>query len=873
MNHPHVTVGMPVFNDPDGLLRSVPTVFGQTWQGRLRLLVVDDGSTDDTPEVLASLAKQYGEIDVIRNPENRGRPFARNTIVEHAGDDYLAWIDAGDLWHPRKLELQLRALLRAEAGAPDSRLLCTGPLRWVFADRADQRLRVPQVDGDQLYNALTGTLFPYLQAITGRAEHFRSAGGFDERLLRRQDHDFLVRFLGSGGRLVSSPEHTPVFTYLKSDVGTSADLVATANQVIRTKHLQYYRRYGFGVTRQIRSNQDRLVARYCGHNGRRLQSVAYRARARVYKPDILGISKRAATRVRDIRFLPQAALRRVLRVFRPLLPILRSPGLIDFARRAGLIRLLSSLGVGRTLYDQVKAEVAERDAAAPLGWRPRASDAIERLEEAVSAPGGSDAATWLQLERRYRDLGMMHSAESALRRGLEAYPTDADMLVRLIELLPLRKKWSECTALWSRHMELGEDRLRSLTYARVARSYRELGDHATALAVAEEGLALWPQDYRVLDEVYLNRDAVVDWSRALTGSDGDAEPSDGRAGLVTELGFLRGAGSSVEGWVTPTGTETPIVSLLINGTPIATSHARASTGEEALHFAISAHDARPYLGDGDVISVECEGRLLDITGYGRRCRVATGYESRFAVLDEKLSAGHRFTKLGQLRKANTRKSKRQILELYQQVSDVLAKSHGYTAYPFYGNLLGAIREHDFIAHDIGGFDMGYISRHQTADQVRAEYMNICRTLIAHGFYLVLQPWSVYVLAKRGSRTLVDLNYAWFNEVGQLNFCYGWRYPAVTDRDRVLFPRESAIGSVLVPVPGNAEEVLEQLYGPTWAIPDQGFDVDAGLQRAPNYLLTIEEMVEVGRIDPDRIEVRIDRHPDAMVSPEPAERTT
>ena len=239
MKEPRVTVGIPVFNGADGLLRSVPTVFGQTWNGRLRLVVIDDGSTDNTPEVLASLAKQYAEISVIRNEENQGRPRARNMVIDEAGDDYLAWLDAGDLWHPRKLELQISALLSAEAAQPATRFLCTGPLRWVFADKADERLRVPELEGDQLYNALTGKIFPYLQGILGKAEHFRSLGGFDERLLRRQDYDFLVRFVGAGGRLISSPKHVPVFTYLKSDVGNSVDAVAAANRVIRQKHEQY----------------------------------------------------------------------------------------------------------------------------------------------------------------------------------------------------------------------------------------------------------------------------------------------------------------------------------------------------------------------------------------------------------------------------------------------------------------------------------------------------------------------------------------------------------------------------------------------------------------------------------------------------------
>jgi hypothetical protein len=236
MNRPCLTVGLPVYNDPDGLRRSVPTVLGQTWQGPLRLLVVDDGCTDDTTRVLASLAVADSRIEVVRHPVNLGRPYARNTILALAGDDYLAWIDAGDLWHPRKLELQLAALLDAERDRPATPLLCTGSLRWVFSDHGENRIKKPDVTEDQLHRALVGTLYPYLPALVGRATHFREAGGFDVRLLRRQDYDFLVRFVGGGGRVVTSPPHVPVFTYLKSDAGVHGGTVARVAVGSRPSH-------------------------------------------------------------------------------------------------------------------------------------------------------------------------------------------------------------------------------------------------------------------------------------------------------------------------------------------------------------------------------------------------------------------------------------------------------------------------------------------------------------------------------------------------------------------------------------------------------------------------------------------------------------
>jgi hypothetical protein len=169
-----------------------------------------------------------------------------------------------------------------------------------------------------------------------------------------------------------------------------------------------------------------------------------------------------------------------------------------------------------------------------------------------------------------------------------------------------------------------------------------------------------------------------------------------------------------------------------------------------------------------------------------------------------------------------------------------------------------VREHDFIAHDAGGFDMGYISRHHRPDAVKAEFLDICRTLLDDGYHLRLEPWSVYIRPHRTADVFVDLNYAWFTDSGELNFSFGWRYAPVTDRRRVLMPRRCPIGGHLVDVPGNAEQVLEQIYGPSWAVPDQGFQLENDLRHDPAFRLTVDEMTAFEHVDPDRVQVILDQ---------------
>jgi glycosyltransferase involved in cell wall biosynthesis len=865
---PKVTVGMPVYNDPDGLRRTIPGIMGQTWDGPLRLLVVDDGSTDATPQVLEEMKATYGRIDVIRNEPNRGRPFARNTILEHAADEYLAWIDAGDLWHPRKLELQFATLLSEEASDPGRPLLCISPLRWLFFDRQVDRVKVPQLVGDQLYNALVGTLYPYLPTLLGRTEHYRAIGGFDERLLRRQDYDLLVRFVGEGGRIVGTPPDPPLWTYLKSDVGASARVVARANRVIRSKHRTYYDNYGRRTYWQVRHNQHLLVARFHGNNGRKVRAALWWIWARMLDPAFVtaggNVLRHGATTLRRVL---TAALRPLVRWAAPVKPSLRRAGVTGFVRRIGLTDRLSRAGFLRPIYEEVGASDPAQ-ASHPALTAARRSIAREAYEEAASLleraardeTGASDEV-WLLLEQVHRERGAFDSARSALERGLAADPASGALRVRLVELLGLRREWLECVELWSRLEEDDQRHFSAITYVRVARSYRRSGRSTAALEVAAEGVQRFPLDTRLREEYYTDRAALIDWPGAVVGSTTPRSVQDQTpVGTVTGLGSLVGDDSPVVGEVSPPAGVVATVTLNVNGLPVASTSAAPDAHGDGLRFSLSCHELSAYLGDGDVVSFSSEGRPITVVGYGDRCVIVTGYDSRFATLRQRLESGYVFTKFGQLRPGNTTERTDRILALYNEVAEVVSTATGHAVFPFYGNLLGAIREHDLIAHDVGGFDMGYVSSAHAAEEVRREFLDICEVLIQHGYHLILEPWSTYVRADRHDDVFVDLNYAWFTGSGELHLSFGWRYPPVTDRERFFYPRRSSIGRHLVRVPGNAEDVLEQIYGPAWPIPDQGFELGVELKRDPAFLLTVDEMEQTQAGAPDQVQVRLEDHP-------------
>lgn len=97
-----VSVIIPAYNAAKYLREAVDTAVNQTYRDT-EILVVDDGSTDETPRIL----DEYGDRIRVLHQQNRGRAAACNTGVDAARGEWIAFLDADDLWLPEKLERQV----------------------------------------------------------------------------------------------------------------------------------------------------------------------------------------------------------------------------------------------------------------------------------------------------------------------------------------------------------------------------------------------------------------------------------------------------------------------------------------------------------------------------------------------------------------------------------------------------------------------------------------------------------------------------------------------------------------------------------------------------------------------------------------------
>ena len=104
MNNTLISIIIPVYNCERYLAGAIESVLAQTWR-RIETIVVDDGSTDGSADV----AKRFGSLVRYDLQPHAGPGAARNRGVELAQGDYLAFLDADDLWVETKLELQMAA--------------------------------------------------------------------------------------------------------------------------------------------------------------------------------------------------------------------------------------------------------------------------------------------------------------------------------------------------------------------------------------------------------------------------------------------------------------------------------------------------------------------------------------------------------------------------------------------------------------------------------------------------------------------------------------------------------------------------------------------------------------------------------------------
>lgn len=184
--NPLVSVILPTYNRAATLDRAVQSVLSQSYQN-LELLLVDDGSTDETAAYVATL--QDERLQYLQQEQNQGVAAARNAGIAAAKGQLIAFLDSDDAWMPDKLSRQVAQMQRAPKRVG---LLYTG----LVVEHADGKIETwrPQKRGYVLGEMLQRNIVHYGTSSTMiRAEAAEVVGGFDTTWPANEDHDFWVR--------------------------------------------------------------------------------------------------------------------------------------------------------------------------------------------------------------------------------------------------------------------------------------------------------------------------------------------------------------------------------------------------------------------------------------------------------------------------------------------------------------------------------------------------------------------------------------------------------------------------------------------------------------------------------------------------------
>jgi glycosyltransferase involved in cell wall biosynthesis len=243
---PRVSVVIPVFNRVDLMRRTLDSVVGQTIDD-YEIIVVDDGSTDGSAELVESFA--IDRVRLIRSPQNRGAAAARNVGISAASGRWIAFLDSDDYWEPAKLERQLAALDQAPA---EFMACATGFYLWQEGRRKTVQLRIPP--GRFKTEIRFGCSISPGSTLVVAREAFQKVGPFNEDLRRLEDWDWLLRYVEFGD-IVFVPEPLAHVHLSVTEVpAAGVDPVLEAIKRISADHLPRFQRMGGIARRQFRSS-------------------------------------------------------------------------------------------------------------------------------------------------------------------------------------------------------------------------------------------------------------------------------------------------------------------------------------------------------------------------------------------------------------------------------------------------------------------------------------------------------------------------------------------------------------------------------------------------------------------------------------------
>ena len=192
---PKISVLVPCYNAAKHVREAIDSILGQTFAD-FELILVDDGSTDEPSEIIQSYTDS--RIQLVALPKNQGIATARNTAIQEARGEYLAFLDADDVSRPDRLKIQSDYLdSHSGIGLVDSAYRSLGKMKVWQTPASHSRIA-----GEMLFK------LPFrMSTVMFRKNALQEGNIFLNPAFQvSEDHDFIDQFFAAGNRLANLPD-------------------------------------------------------------------------------------------------------------------------------------------------------------------------------------------------------------------------------------------------------------------------------------------------------------------------------------------------------------------------------------------------------------------------------------------------------------------------------------------------------------------------------------------------------------------------------------------------------------------------------------------------------------------------------------------
>ncbi|MDB4223416.1 glycosyltransferase [Granulosicoccus sp.] len=219
-NSPTISVVMPVYNGARTIEAALDSIFNQTHLPD-EVIVVDDGSQDNSLDIIVG----YKSDIIVIEQKNGGHASARNLGIERAKGEFIATLDADDLWIDEKLEKQIEVSANAD-------VIYTGAQNFGDCERVNSHTLANSecVTGDHLCPLMLDNFIAH-SSVLARREAILSVGGYDTTLRTAPDWDLWLRMAHVGMRFYGIPDSKTLYRWTADS--NSKDHVQTCRDRVR----------------------------------------------------------------------------------------------------------------------------------------------------------------------------------------------------------------------------------------------------------------------------------------------------------------------------------------------------------------------------------------------------------------------------------------------------------------------------------------------------------------------------------------------------------------------------------------------------------------------------------------------------------------